>query len=181
LIGTLVAPFAGISELTANADPMVNVTALVVWPEVATLMFTAPSVAFAAMANVAVISVLLTTVVLVTVIPAPAPLIVAPVSKSVPVRVTGTVWPWAPAFGLIEVSVGEMVPTCRPHPATNTTSRSAINHILLTFRVPIRGLSSLSDMAFPSRRSGRWVLTKSLQSRYLIKSGFGLSVQKRTD
>ena len=72
---------------------MVNVTALVVTPELVTLMFTAPSVAFEAMANVAVIWVLLTTVVLLTVTSAPLTLIMAPAKKHVPVRVTPTVCP----------------------------------------------------------------------------------------
>jgi hypothetical protein len=84
---------AGITELTVNAGPIVYVTVLVVWPELVTLMFTVPSAALVEMANVAVIVELLTTVVLLTVIPAPAPLIVAPVVKLVPVRVTGTVCP----------------------------------------------------------------------------------------
>ncbi len=75
-------------EVTVNGGPMVKTTELVVWPEVVTLMFTGPSTAFVAMANVALIWVLLTTVVLLTLISAPLTLITAPVAKPVPVRVT---------------------------------------------------------------------------------------------
>ena len=58
------------------------------------------------MVNVAVICVALTTVVLLTVIPAPLRAMVAPATKFVPVSVTGTLCPCTPLFGLIEVSVG---------------------------------------------------------------------------
>ena len=58
------------------------------------------------MVNVAVICVALTTVVLLTVIPVPLRPMVAPAMKFVPVRVTGTLCPWTPLFGLIELSVG---------------------------------------------------------------------------
>jgi hypothetical protein len=139
---------------------MVNVAVVVVVPELITLIFALPSTALAAMAKVAVIWVLLVTVVLVTVISAPFTLIVAPVVKFVPVRVTGSVCPWAPPVGLIEVRVGVTTPRSSPHPAVKPTSRSASNHMLLTFRVPILALSFFGDMAFPSRRSGRWVLKK---------------------
>jgi hypothetical protein len=144
----------------------VNVTALVVAPELVTLMFTAPSAAFAAMANVAVIWVLLTTVVLLTVTSAPLTLTVAPVAKLVPVSVTPTVCPWVPLFGLIEVSVGGRIPCSRPHPATKTTSRSAINHILLTLHLRICLPSPFSDMAFASRISGRRTLKKTLHRNF---------------
>ena len=58
------------------------------------------------MANVAVICVALTTVVLLTVIPAPLTAMVVPDTKFVPVSVTGMLCPCTPLFGLIEVSVG---------------------------------------------------------------------------
>ena len=48
----------------------------------------------------------LTTVVLLTAIPAPLTPMVAPAMKFVPVNVTGTLCPCTPLFGLIEVSVG---------------------------------------------------------------------------
>jgi len=74
----------------------VNVTALVVVPEVVTVTFRAPSAAFAAMVNVAVISVLLTTAVLLAVTSVPLTLTVAPVAKLVPVSVTPKVCPGCP-------------------------------------------------------------------------------------
>ena len=58
------------------------------------------------MVNVAVICVALTTVVPLTVIPAPLTATVAPATKFVPVSVTGSLCPCTPLFGLIEVSVG---------------------------------------------------------------------------
>jgi hypothetical protein len=82
------------------------------------------------MANVAVIWVLLTTDVALTVIPVPLKLIVAPVAKPDPVSVTGTLVPWAPLFALIELSVSVVTAACsRPHPAgnTKTPNRNAIN------------------------------------------------------
>jgi hypothetical protein len=57
------------------------------------------------MVNVAVIRVALTTVVLLIAIPAPLSPIVAPETKFVPVSVTGTLCPWMPLFGPIEVNV----------------------------------------------------------------------------
>ena len=58
------------------------------------------------MVNVAVICVALTTVVLLTVIPAPLRAMVAPATKFVPVNVTGTLCPCTPLVGPIEVSAG---------------------------------------------------------------------------
>ena len=58
------------------------------------------------MVNVAVICVAFTTVVLLTVIPAPLTPIVAPATKLVPVNVTAALCLCIPLFGLIEVSVG---------------------------------------------------------------------------
>jgi len=84
---------AGIVETTASAGLMVNGTVLVVTPEVVTLIFVAPSAALAAMANVAVIWVVLATVVLVAEISAPPTFTAAPVAKFVPVRVTLLVCP----------------------------------------------------------------------------------------
>jgi hypothetical protein len=52
---------AGITELTVRRGSIVKVTALVVMPEAFALMLTAPSAAFAAMAIVAAIWVLLVT------------------------------------------------------------------------------------------------------------------------
>src|SRR5579862_4331830 len=72
LMGTAVAPLAGFVELTVGGRRLtVNTCAEVALPELVTMTFWGPSAAFAAIANVAVICVLLTTVVLLTVIPAP--------------------------------------------------------------------------------------------------------------
>ena len=57
------------------------------------------------MVNVAVICVALSTVVLLTVIPAPLTPMVAPAMKFVPVSVTATPCPCTPLFGLIDVIV----------------------------------------------------------------------------
>ena len=74
------------------------------------------------MLNVAVICVP-TTVVLFTVIPAPLTSMVAPVTRFVPVKVTGTLCPCTPLFGLIEVNVGG---------AGRTWSRAHPNKIMLS-------------------------------------------------
>jgi hypothetical protein len=71
----------------------VNTAALVVTPLVVTVTFAAPTVALAAMVNVAVICVALATVTLPTVIPGLLTETVAPETKFVPVRVTGTLVP----------------------------------------------------------------------------------------
>ena len=65
--------------------------------------------AFAAMTNVAVICVLLTTVVLLAVIPVPLRPIVAPDAKYAPMSVMETLCPWVALFGLIELRVGVWV------------------------------------------------------------------------
>ena len=88
----------GVSRVT------VKLTGLVVPPKVVTVTVAEPD-ALAAMANVAVICVELTTVTLLTVTPAALTLTVAPGTKLVPVRVTFTLAPGAPVLGLIEVSV----------------------------------------------------------------------------
>jgi hypothetical protein len=69
------------------------------------------------MVNVAVMDVLLTTVVLLTVTPVPLTATVDPAVKSVPVSVTFTLCPCAPELGLTEVSVAApefTVNACEP-------------------------------------------------------------------
>ena len=84
-------PLFGLIEVSVGgARFTVNGCAPLVPPEVVTVTFWAPVAAFAAMANVAVICVALSTVVLLTVIPAPLRAMVAPAAKFVPVRVTGS-------------------------------------------------------------------------------------------
>jgi hypothetical protein len=83
----------------------VKATGPVVPPDVVTVTLVLPLGALAAIVRVAVICVGLTTATPLTVMPVPA-LIVAGETKLVPVRVTGTVAPWPPLFGLIELSVG---------------------------------------------------------------------------
>ena len=83
-----------------------NVRAPLVPPDVVTVTLAAPVVALAAMTNVAVICVALTTVTLFTVTPELLTLTVAPATKFVPVNVTGTLFPAVPLVGLMEVRVG---------------------------------------------------------------------------
>ena len=103
------APEVGLIE--ASVGPVtVNVTVLVVAPDVTTATFLVPRVAPAAIVNVAVTEVSLTTVKLLTVMPPPPPppvpaTPVAPV-RPAPVKVTETAVPRAPVVGLIEASVG---------------------------------------------------------------------------
>src|ERR1700682_1511125 len=102
-------PELGLTELSVGAPApefTVNVCEPLVLPELVTETFWAPVGAFEAMVNVAVIDVLLTTAVLLTVMPVPLRPIVAPDAKFVPVSVTGTAAPWMPLLGAIEVSVG---------------------------------------------------------------------------
>jgi hypothetical protein len=107
LTGIPVAPLAGFVEVTVGGSKFtVNVCGPLVPIEVVTVTFWAPVGAFRAMVNVAVIDVLLTTVVLLTVMPVPLRPIVAPAAKSVPVSVTATVCPSVPELGLTEVSEG---------------------------------------------------------------------------
>ena len=67
----------------------VNVTLPLVPPAVVTLTFCGPVEAFAAITNVAFISVLFTTEMPLMVTPAPLKLIVAPLAKLFPLSVTG--------------------------------------------------------------------------------------------
>src|SRR5688572_1093391 len=85
---------------------MVKPIGAVTPPEVVTVTLLVPGVALPAIANVAVICVPLTTLMLLTVMPAPALMVVAPLMKFEPVRVTGTLAPTWPPFGLMAVSVG---------------------------------------------------------------------------
>jgi hypothetical protein len=109
--GTLAlsAPNVGLIIVSVgDGGSTVNVWLPVVPLAVVTLTFCAPSVAVAATVNVAVIVVLLVTVVPETAIPTPAGtlMVLAPMTKFVPVSVTGTALPCTPLVGLIEVSVG---------------------------------------------------------------------------
>jgi hypothetical protein len=141
LMGTEIAPVAGVVELTVTGSKFtVNGCEPLVMPELVTVTFCAPIVVPAPMVNVAVIDVVLTTAVLLTVMPVPLKPIVDPDPKDVPVSVTGTVCPCMPEFALTEVSVGAVVTVVTgvddPHPAVKTTSRSAVprarEQILLT-------------------------------------------------
>jgi hypothetical protein len=93
------------AEIVTVAPVTVNVTALLVPPNVVTVTFLAPSAAPREIVNVAVICVPPAfTVVPLIVMPAIA-FIVAP-DRFVPVIVTGTAEPSTPEVGLMEVSVG---------------------------------------------------------------------------
>src|ERR1700682_6740041 len=123
-------PELGLTELSVGAPApefTVNVCEPLVLPELVTVTFWPPVGAFEAMVNVAVIDVLLTTVVLLTVMSVPLRPIVAPDAKFVPVSVTATAAPWMPLLGAIEVSVGApalSVDLVFPaHPAIKTTTR----------------------------------------------------------
>jgi len=102
------APLEGVTEASVGrvlAAVTVNDVELLVPPAVVTETLEAPSVAPAAIVNVAVALVPLTTDTLDTVIPLPL-LMVMGATKPVPVRVTGTDDPCAPLEGLMEVRVG---------------------------------------------------------------------------
>src|SRR5215471_7382811 len=89
-------PEFGLIPLRAGGGGLiVNTVAGEVPPDVVTVTFVAPGVAFAAIPNVAVIWVAFTTTRLLTVMLAPA-FTVAPVTKLVPVSVTGTLVPAVP-------------------------------------------------------------------------------------
>src|SRR6202171_2238091 len=150
-------PELGLTELSVGAPAFtVNVCVPLVPVELVTVTFWAPVGAFEAMVNVAVIDVLLTTAVLLPVMPVPLRPIVAPDAKFVPVSVTGTVCPWVPELGLTELSVGApplSVDLVFPaHPAIKTTIRSAIprprDHILPAPYLRISDVFILTDMLF---------------------------------
>jgi hypothetical protein len=107
--GTLVpcTPLAGLTELSVGAAAVtVNVIPPLFCPPDVTVTISPPVLAFAAIVNVAVICVALTTTALLTVTPLPLRFTVEPAPKFVPVNVTGTLVPCTPLFGLTEVSVG---------------------------------------------------------------------------
>jgi hypothetical protein len=105
--GTLVpcTPLVGLIEVSVGALPMVKVVGVVVPPSVVTVTFWCPGAAVAAMLNVAVTCVALTTTTLLTVMFG-CPLITTSLSRFVPTSVTGTAFPGIPVFGVIEVTVG---------------------------------------------------------------------------
>jgi len=98
------------AALMVKSVPTPKATVLLVMPFAVTLIFCVPEFAVVAMAKVAVIEVLLTTVTLETVMPALATLMTVPVpwdEKFVPVSVTERlVLPSVPPVGEIAVSVG---------------------------------------------------------------------------
>src|ERR1700687_5486540 len=105
LTGTLLAPLTGFVAITVGKSGFtVNVTEPVVAPGVPTVTVTLRAVveAVGLMANVAVILVGLTTVVVpaTTVTPVPLILITAGDTKPVPVSVTGSFWPTWPFIGV---------------------------------------------------------------------------------
>jgi hypothetical protein len=62
----------------------------------------------------------------------------------------------APFEGFVETTKGAMNPDCsRPHPIAKTPSTNARNHILLTFNIYISFSSSICDKAFPFRLNRR--------------------------
>jgi hypothetical protein len=83
-----------------------NCTMPLVPPVVVTVRSRVPRDAPEAIVNVVVIVVLLTTVTVPAVTPDPVMPMVAPLTKFVPVRVTGTAAPTEPEDGLIDVRVG---------------------------------------------------------------------------
>jgi hypothetical protein len=106
--GTLApwAPLLGLIEVSVGCgDWIVKLTAPLVPPAVVTVTLTGPAIAVAAIVNVTVIWAPLTTVTALAVIPL-LTLTVAPLTKPVPAKVTLTVAPCRPVFGLTELSVG---------------------------------------------------------------------------
>jgi len=103
------APLVGLIEVRVGVAVIVNVTPSVVTPDDVTVTVPPPTVALAAMPNVAVIWVALTTTTLLTVTPLPLTFTVAFGAKFVPVNVTGTFEPCTPLVGLIDVNVGVAV------------------------------------------------------------------------
>lgn len=98
-------PLLGVIE--ASVGPVtVNVSGLLAPPSVVTVTFLAVRPAVAVIVKVAVTVVSLTTVKLLTVMPAPTPLIADVVNRLVPVKVTGTLVPREPNVGLMELSAG---------------------------------------------------------------------------
>src|SRR4029077_20658557 len=90
----------GVGRLTVNG------TGAEVPAVVFTVTLAAPVAALAVIVKVAVIWVVLTTTILVTVTPELVRFTPAPATKFVPVKVTFTVAPWVPVLGLIPVRVG---------------------------------------------------------------------------
>ena len=98
---------AGVMEVRLGAAALtVKTAAAVVPPVVVTVTLRAPNVAVAAIDSVAVICVALTTATSLTVTPVEETATVAPETKFVPVRVTGTLTPCGPLVGAMEVRVG---------------------------------------------------------------------------
>jgi hypothetical protein len=120
----------------------VNTTAEVVPPAVVMVTFAGPVAASAAMANVAVIWVLLATTTLLMVTPGFPILTVAPEAKFVPVSVTGTVVPCTPLVGLILLSVGRGGRTVK---ITAAEIPPAV--VTVTFAGPIEALAEMFSVA----------------------------------
>jgi len=144
------APELGLTEVSVGVPEVtVNVCEPLVLPPLVTVTFWAPAGAFAAIVNIAVIDVLLTTEVLLTVMPVPLKLIAAPDPNCVPVSVTATAAPWIPLLEAIEVSVSLEL---SPHPVMKTTSRSAIprprGHILAAPYFQSGDCFALTDISF---------------------------------
>ena len=105
------------TELRVGVDGLTVKVALgltgLVTPFTVTVTLFVPSVALARIVNVAEIDVVLFTTMLLAETPLLPVLIAvsAPAMKLVPVRVTGTLAPWFPRFGTMEVRVGgELIP-----------------------------------------------------------------------
>ena len=102
-------PMAGLMPVMDGAlgpEPTLNGSGLLLPAGVVIVTMSAPGVAFAAIVNTAVIWVLLTTTKFPWVTPGPFTHTAAPVTKFVPVMVTGTTCPSAPPLGETLVIVG---------------------------------------------------------------------------
>jgi hypothetical protein len=134
------APLGGARAVRVGVLPpeTVKVAAPLVPYGVVTLMLRAPTVALEAMVRVAVICEKLTTVTLLTVTPVEEMLTVAPGTKLVPVRVTGTVAPCVPLDGAIVVRAGEL--------ATVKTTGALVppGVVTVTFRGPVVAFEAIA-------------------------------------
>ena len=111
-------------------------------PVVVTVTLRAPVAAIAEIVRVAVICVALTTVTLLTVMSAVETVTVAPARKFVPVRVTGTVAPWAPLDGAMAVRVGAALLTVK---TTAPLVPPAV--VTVTLRAPVAALAEIVRVA----------------------------------
>jgi len=187
LVGTPVAPFAGLVEVTvgmlavvkvqtkllASALPAGSLAPVVIVP--VNLMLGARLLAGV---NVAVVPEAVTVpgrgvplgpaMVKVTVLSVVG--FITLLKVAVMTWVTGTAA--APFVGFVETTKGAMNPDCsRPHPAMKTPRRNAKNHILLTLDIRISVSSSICNMAFFSTITQHSFL-KITDSKELLSVGY---------